>query len=197
LRHPIVQKRLDFFKANGDENYESSLLQTIRIPKNLLFLTDRLPGANYEKIQTKKNLSFQKDSLPQVPNSKQKKVRESRKQDRTNDQKSMNQGSIDYTINNKELSQDAEALNKYNRNVMSLQPNRNEEIEGLKKKLRKDEKSDDNSNINNIKIIKSDNDGGYNMIKDERNVLLPNLPNIKQAGSVNYEIKYDPSPRKK
>ena len=48
---------MEFLKAN-DENEESSLLQTIRIPKNLLFLTDKLPQANYEKIPNKRNLSF-------------------------------------------------------------------------------------------------------------------------------------------
>ena len=40
IKHPIIQKRLEFFKANGngEEYIESSLLQTIRVPKNLLFL---------------------------------------------------------------------------------------------------------------------------------------------------------------
>lgn len=60
------------FKCN-DESEESSLLQTIRIPKNLLFLTDKLPQPNYEKKITKKNNnnsnSFSdeiKESLPDI-----------------------------------------------------------------------------------------------------------------------------------
>ena len=53
LKHPIVKKRLDYFQAqNGIADYddnmdENELLKTIRIPKNILFLTDKLPGANY------------------------------------------------------------------------------------------------------------------------------------------------------
>ncbi len=58
---------MDFFK-NIDDNEESSLLQTIRVPKNLLFLTDKLPQANYEKIPNKRNLSFtnNKSELPDI-----------------------------------------------------------------------------------------------------------------------------------
>ena len=48
---------METFK-NPEDFEEMTLLQTIRIPKNLLFLTDKLPQANYEKIPMKKNLSF-------------------------------------------------------------------------------------------------------------------------------------------
>ena len=68
LKHPIILKKLEVFKS-FEENEESSLLQTIRIPKNLLFLTDKLPQPNYEKRQNKKNHSFteeNKDSLPEI-----------------------------------------------------------------------------------------------------------------------------------
>lgn len=54
LKHPIIQKRIEFFKTyTEDMHIENNLLQTIRIPKNLLFLTDRLPQANYEKTKKK------------------------------------------------------------------------------------------------------------------------------------------------
>lgn len=39
------------------------LLQTIRIPKNLLFLTDRLPQANYEKSIPKKKETAQANQI--------------------------------------------------------------------------------------------------------------------------------------
>lgn len=72
LKHPIILKKLETFKCT-DENEESSLLQTIRIPKNLLFLTDKLPQPNYEKKIVKKNNnnsnSFSdeiKESLPDI-----------------------------------------------------------------------------------------------------------------------------------
>jgi hypothetical protein len=48
---------MENFKNNEDSE-EMTLLQTIKIPKNLGFLTDKLPQANYEKIPNKRNLSF-------------------------------------------------------------------------------------------------------------------------------------------
>ena len=54
LKLPIVQKRIEFFKAQagfeGDINDadESILLRTIKIPQNILLLGERLPKANYE-----------------------------------------------------------------------------------------------------------------------------------------------------
>lgn len=50
---------MEHVKHNAvEEEFENSLLQTIRIPKNLLILTDKLPSANYDKNKNKKNQSF-------------------------------------------------------------------------------------------------------------------------------------------
>ena len=50
------QENMNFLKHNLEESeFENNLLKTIRIPKNLLVLTDKLPSANYDKIKTKKN----------------------------------------------------------------------------------------------------------------------------------------------
>jgi NIMA (never in mitosis gene a)-related kinase len=51
LNNPIIRKRIEYFKAfAGDEvNEDMALLKTINIPKNLLFLTDKLPQPNYDK----------------------------------------------------------------------------------------------------------------------------------------------------
>ena len=73
LKHPLVKKRIEFFQAEaGNENIdiddmeEGVLLRTIRIPKNLLFLSDKLPEANYDnpyqKIKNKKDGSIEKNS---------------------------------------------------------------------------------------------------------------------------------------
>ena len=58
LKNNIIQKRIEYFKsfsnnANNDVNNNSGdnfLLKTIHIPKNLLFLSDKLPKPNYEKL---------------------------------------------------------------------------------------------------------------------------------------------------
>ena len=46
---PIVKKRIEQY-FGPDELYDtkSILLSTIRVPKNLLYLTDRLPKPNYD-----------------------------------------------------------------------------------------------------------------------------------------------------
>jgi len=49
---PIIKKRIDKLLPH-DEFYDSqsSLLNTIRVPKNLLYLTDRLPKPTYTSPQ--------------------------------------------------------------------------------------------------------------------------------------------------
>ena len=48
-----------FGTAYYEGNYEPQpeLLSTIRVPKNLLYLTDRLPKPHYEKVNSKANRS--------------------------------------------------------------------------------------------------------------------------------------------
>ena len=54
LNYPIVQKRIEYFKSlsnegNDDNSEDKCLLKTIHMPKNLLFLSDKLPKPNYDK----------------------------------------------------------------------------------------------------------------------------------------------------
>ena len=51
LQHPVIMKRIEYFKSFGseDENEDKCLLKTIHMPKNLLFLSDKLPKPNYDK----------------------------------------------------------------------------------------------------------------------------------------------------
>ena len=53
---PIIRKRIEKLFPQ-DMMHESShqLLSTIRVPKNLLYLTDRLPKPNYDSISRKRN----------------------------------------------------------------------------------------------------------------------------------------------
>lgn len=71
LKHPVIVKRIEIFKAH-EENEDSNLLQTIRIPKNLLFLTERLPKANYNK-QVKTFTKKADNDLPEIGKVKKKK----------------------------------------------------------------------------------------------------------------------------
>ena len=51
LNHPAVMKRIEYFKsfAKEEETEDKFLLKTIHMPKNLLFLSDKLPKPNYDK----------------------------------------------------------------------------------------------------------------------------------------------------
>ena len=62
LKHPLVMKRIDFFKAQEgfkdddfDEMDEGKLLKTLRVTKNMLFLSEQLPNANYDSPKIIKN----------------------------------------------------------------------------------------------------------------------------------------------
>lgn len=82
MKHPIVVKRVEFFKSyDVEEEIDNNLLQTIRIPKNLLFLTDRLPQANYERLPpVKKTLSMTKN--PEMPELSKIKIKKPKKENK-------------------------------------------------------------------------------------------------------------------
>ena len=57
LDHPIIQKRIGYFDSlskdkdniNISETGNKALLKTIHMPKNIIFLSDKLPKPNYDK----------------------------------------------------------------------------------------------------------------------------------------------------
>ena len=67
LNNYLIKKRLEFFQAQSgfeddlDTNDEAVLLKTIRIPKNIIFLTEKLPGAKYDKDNNKSNKRITND----------------------------------------------------------------------------------------------------------------------------------------
>ena len=70
LKHPLVKKRLEFFQAQAgndnidiDDMEEGVLLKTIRIPSNILCLSDKLPEANYENPFKQRKLNFDKNKI--------------------------------------------------------------------------------------------------------------------------------------
>lgn len=55
LDMPIVKKRIEkLFPEEQFYDSHSALLSTIRVPKNLLYLTDRLPKPNYDDERRKR-----------------------------------------------------------------------------------------------------------------------------------------------
>ena len=77
LKHPLIQKRIEYFKAqigldseNIDAMDDNELLKTIRLPKNLIGLTEKLPKPNYNLQDGNNNLnntnSFPNSTLPNI-----------------------------------------------------------------------------------------------------------------------------------
>lgn len=68
LESGLVRKRIDQKPiAEPFQNDIPELLKTIRLPKNLHYLTDILPSANYEPLRPKKlNPAYNKSMMPEV-----------------------------------------------------------------------------------------------------------------------------------
>ena len=69
LAHTIISKKIDNFKQKIEDSNDI-LLQTIKVPKNILLLSDRLPQSNYAKlgVKARKNNRSQDALLPELAN---------------------------------------------------------------------------------------------------------------------------------
>jgi len=53
LSNPTINKKIENFKQKLEDSNDNILLQTIKVPKNILLLSDRLPQSNYAKLGIK------------------------------------------------------------------------------------------------------------------------------------------------
>ncbi len=137
LKHPIVKKRIDFFSATAgldnedfDNIDEAQLLKTIRIPNNILFLSNNLPDSNYNDTKNnKKKNTFPNKNLPNIKKETNK--------------------SLENEVKNHNVTDENIKIN------LSQPSTKKDEISNSKGKPNKE-----NLNINNYKIknIKSNND---------------------------------------
>ena len=159
LNHELVKKRLEFFKSQiglDDENLdkmdEGVLLKTIRLPKNILFLTERLPVANYDKgkgsIKKERNISlnnnnrekkitFPNNLLPDI------RLKYNTISDQTNNEKLTNNLKINIINKNKGIISDKNSMN----NSIEKNSNNNENIDV---KISENNISRKNLNINSL-----------------------------------------------
>jgi hypothetical protein len=180
--------------SNPEDFEETAFLQTIRIPKNLLFLTDKLPQKNYEKIPIKKNLSFSN-----AKNDDKGKIKLKKNTGKRNEKKDYSENKENRDKNYDNNDDDNNHQKKYAKNDQDSE----EEITPNKRK--KQHGSLDQSHLSggnnaaNIKVIKNiDNNHEINnsIVRDksphqekERRIKEINsnnihLPNIKNLGSV-------------
>ena len=196
LNHELVKKRLEFFKSQiglDDENLdkmdEGVLLKTIRLPKNILFLTERLPVANYDKgkgsIKKERNISlnnnnrekkitFPNNLLPDI------RLKYNTISDQTNNEKLTNNLKINIINKNKGIISDKNSMN----NSIEKNSNNNENIDvkisenNISRKnlninndnnLNHKEKIEEKDN-NNLKIIQIDGSD----LKEKNNLIIKN-----------------------
>ena len=114
LKNPIIQKRIEYFKSfTGElESEDKALLQTIRIPKNLLFLSDKLPKPNYSKHIRGGNISTEKLNVKNY-RSYQKSEIELKEKEKEENKKQINLNSSNINSNN---------INSNNSNVLEILP---------------------------------------------------------------------------
>ena len=143
LKHPLVKKRLEFFQAQSGENEdldnidEGVLLRTIRIPKNIIFLSENLPEKNYEKSKSHSKamgMNIHKKNSIQNPNSSLPNIK------LLNNLKGPNLKNIQIKNSYDESNNNNCNINKVNDNVREQKENNNNV--NLNKLLRKE-----NSNL--------------------------------------------------
>ena len=73
LRHPLIQKRIEYFKAqigldkeNIDMTDDNELLKTIRLQKNLVGLQEKLPKPNYNLPEIKINNNNSRNKIHNI-----------------------------------------------------------------------------------------------------------------------------------
>lgn len=213
LKHSLIIKKLETFKA-FDDNEESALLQTIRIPKNLLLLTDKLPQPNYEKqIYGRKNLTHtdEKKDLPNIKIGKKQIASKKRSEKKLEIIENLRNDTHENKQNSEKIKLNI-PTQEYSRNILNTENNSNklyeindQDVLPNKKRRYENERSLDNINNqnqgqNNIRVLKSMENvdsnnvsllrdkSPYEDIPRKRTKEIVLLPNIKNQ--INYEVKY-------
>ncbi len=163
LKHTIIQNKIELLNKTSESELKDQLLQTIKIPKNLLLLTDRLPRPNYQNMNTlKKNQSYTKINSKEV-----------------NQKKRKSQGSVEGNEN--------EETNL--KRVRKVEEDKKKLREGIRspKKIERSKsplKSPNQYDYMNVKKIKA---GSPTEEKKEKEKTI--LPNIHRHGSV--DLRYE------
>ena len=200
LNHDLIKKRLEFFQAQSgfedelDTNDEAVLLKTIRIPKNIIFLSEKLPGAKYENDNNKIKKKIIKDENKKDINDDNKNIEFNNKKKSTfpnnllpnikfnfininNEQNNQTNSNIKFSEkNNKEIQEKSETLIDKNVNNNKITDENKNKIEDLNKNLNQRKK------IRTLDINKDINKTKENLVKKKRNTnmsLIPVNRNIK------------------
>ena len=178
LKLNVIQKRIEYFKTFGgdDVTEDQALLQTINIPKNLLFLSDKLPQPNYDG-NSKKNYNSFSHSGKQLLLEKEEKMR---KNNTVHEKKEEMLPTITVKQTNKDKDEEKKLQEKHT-------PQINLEVENKQKIIVQNKESSNTTPISPIKIknqkeidktieIKS-NIQNSSIIPNKKKIFLPELHN--------------------
>ena len=193
LNHEIVKKRLEFFKAqagydeeNMDDIDEGVLLKTIRIPKNILFLTERLPEPNYDKGKVNgknknininnnkdKKITFPSNFLPDIK----------LKFNKSNIQKKIDKNNNNINLNVVNKNKGVNHVNKSEKNTQEKIKIHQDNIDNKNNVDNNNNLNGENNNYNNEK---------NNLVYNNLNALAPNNHSKKESDLViknDFEMK--------
>lgn len=206
----VIQKRIEYFKTFGGEDVseDQALLQTINIPKNLLFLGDKLPSPNYEKSkknynsfshQTGKQLLLERDekmrknntvhekkedALPEINakiNNQENSNKNSKEETKEEEKDNGNHLSSPRNKNEKTSKPDSPIKNKSNSNNV-FQKEKSVNYSPVKTKPNEEEKANNSKNINNHNNYRNVN----NINISHKKINLPELRNNYELPIINH-----------
>ena len=223
LKHPLVKKRIEFFQAQaGNENIdiddmeEGVLLRTIRIPKNILFLSDKLPEANYDnplqKIKNKKEGSVEKDKDKisndnnkgnTFPNSCLPDIKCNIKKRNQNDNNTINSNEEEKVHRETDIN----INNIYKNRKINILPKNKNSINNISNKIIKEKKNEGTGLLKKAKLItindnhnKGKGNNQQNLITDinplvnlskEKNSLSKNSSSTKNTNNINIKTIHE------
>ncbi len=185
LKSSFVNKRVEFFKSfsNEDDFEDKVLLQTIKVPKNLVFLGDKLPPKNYEVKDEKKYRSFQnRNDLNNEDNVKNKNLNEIEEEDNNKN----------YITERKNEKDKKLIVNNNNSNNNSNNSNNNNKNNNCNKIYNINYNNINNRNKNKLKGNNLENGNSLTNVKilPNNNKILMKLPSINSNNNQNvYEIQ--------
>ena len=138
LNHDIIKKRLDFFQVQSgfedelDTNDEGVLLKTIKVPKNIIFLTEKLPVANYDDKNNEHNNKYIKNNNKEE-DKKDNDINETKEEIKNTKKENTFPSNIlpNIKFNFAEQNNQQKEINKFNNNNLELFTN-NDKKENIK-----------------------------------------------------------------
>ena len=138
LNHDIIKKRLDFFQVQSgfddelDTNDEGVLLKTIKVPKNIIFLTEKLPVANYDDNNNEHNNKYIKNNNKEE-DKKENDINETKEEIKNTKKENTFPSNIlpNIKFNFAEQNNQQKEINKFNDNNLELFTN-NDKKENIK-----------------------------------------------------------------